>query len=150
MPKSPPRIMSESSADDAVLISTAIKRGFEIREDLRRALPTHALKHALDQAADERSRWRWTNTLVEMIKHADKMSLEEERLNLDSAIAAEAIDVRAVIDGLYADGNYVDYLRDRASDADARAPGPVVQRRAVGDGKASGLHRPRDRQDDAG
>lgn len=150
MPKPPPSIASSATLTDAALISHAVRRGFVVREDLRQALPTHALKHAVDQTADEKSRWRWTNTLVDMIKHSDRMSLEEEKLNLESAIAAEAVDVRAVIDGLYADANYVDYLRDRACDADAGAAGSLVQRRAVGDGKASGVHRPRAGGNNAG
>lgn len=150
MPKPPPSITNSSSPRDAELISHAVRRGFVIRDDLRQALPTHALKHAIDEKADEKSRWRWTNTLVDMIKHSDRMSIEVERLSLDSAVAAEAVDVRAVIDGLYADENYVEFVRTRACDADAGAAGKVVQRRALGDGKASGVCGPGDHEDDAG
>lgn len=146
MPKPPPRIVSDGEATDAALIVGALRRGFEIDPKVRRALPAHVLKHAT-QEQDERSRWRWTNTLVEIIKHADKMSIEEERLNLDSMVAAEAMDVRAVIDGIYADEGYIEYLRTVACDADAGAPGSLVQRRGVADGTASGVRRPRDHQD---
>lgn len=120
---------------DRKLVEQAIRRKWKIRDDAFEAIPIVAQKIALDQNASSRDRLNAGRLLTTM--HGQNEAQDEEKpgvtVNVQNNVA---VPIQQQITEAAREPEYLEWLRQRAIDADASPICPEGKPGAVEDGPA--------------